>query len=285
MADSVPREGLSGRVSGILDDAQNLARETADLFRQMAEGLHKPGRIGSPLIAGAGVTLVGAVLMCLMLVHLLAWGIPSQPMWVSYAAIGIPVACIGIALLAVVRGRMKTLDPLQEQSAKVMREATETVDHVGHTIESARQSLHDTVESVREAIDLKEQFNKRPWMLIAGAASLGYLSGALVHDDDSPRQKARASRYESAHYREALAHLAQQFEPEMIRLKGLALGALFGIVRDLATKSAPQPIESELEDVINGITIKLGGTPVRGPVLSHSFDGNGSLDARRQHES
>lgn len=277
MADSSAKRTLTGLAGGVLNDVRELAHETADLLRQISASSQKTGRAGSLLIAGTGIALIGLTLLCLMIVHLLAWAVPEQPAWVWYAAVGVPMLGIGAVLTAIGRKNMKSLNPLHEQSARVMKDATKTATHLGETVESARQSLHDTAESVREAIDVHEQFKKRPWTVISGAAALGYLGGALLHDGpERPAPSGKPTKQDLARARGMLARLAQQLAPEVAQLKGLALGALLGVVRDLAMKSSPQQMERELSDVINGITVKLGGTPAKGPVLAESSNANGS---------
>ncbi len=278
MAERITKGALSSQASGVLTDVRVLARDTAELLRQVMESSHATRQTGWFLIAGMGAVLVGSILLCLMFVQLLAWSFPDQPLWVWYAAVGAPVLGAGIVLTAVGRRSLKSLTPLQQQSANVVRDATAAAEHVGQTVEIARQSLHDTAESVREAFDLREQFNKRPWLVIGGAASLGYVGGVLLHDDGlrRPAPSANAATDDLSRARGTVARLAQQLAPEVAQLKGLALGALLGMVRDLAVKSTPQRMENEVADVITGITVKLGGSPVQGAALGGSPNANGA---------
>ena len=56
--------------------------------------------------------------------------------------------------------------------------------------------------------------------------------------------------------------LAQQFAPELTHLRGLALGATLGLVRDLATRGLPQQWSQQLGQVFDDVTSKLGGQPM-----------------------
>ena len=47
------------------------------------------------------------------------------------------------------------------------------------------------------------------------------------------------------------------------KLKGYAITALLGALRDMVTQSAPPPMKAALADVIDGIAVKLGGEPIR----------------------
>jgi ElaB/YqjD/DUF883 family membrane-anchored ribosome-binding protein len=61
--------------------------------------------------------------------------------------------------------------------------------------------------------------------------------------------------------------LTQQFEPEIDKLKGVAIGTLFGFAREMLTRSVTPQLAAQLTDVIDGVTRKLGGEPVRGPLV------------------
>ena len=64
-----------------------------------------------------------------------------------------------------------------------------------------------------------------------------------------------------------VAGLGDTFHDEISQLEGLAIGTLLGIVRDIVTKAVPEHMESQVEEFVNGITVKLGGTPIEGRIL------------------
>ena len=66
-----------------------------------------------------------------------------------------------------------------------------------------------------------------------------------------------------------LADLSGSFQEEINQLKELAIGTLFGIVKDVVTKAVPPQLEDQLTQVIDNVTQKLGGQPIRGPILPH----------------
>ncbi len=278
MPERPPKATLSGLTSGAFADVRSLAREASELFRDYTASSHKRDRIRLLLIASAGVVLVGTIVLCLMFVNLLAWGLPNQPIWMWYGAIGVSVLGVGVALIATARRRIKSLDPLRVQSAKVMQDAAETFENAGQTLDAARESLRASADAVREAFDVSDQFNKRPWAVMAGAISLGYLGATVLRSDGKPgiSTDAAGQRDGSGSGGGTFAHYMRKFEPEIVRFEQLALGALFGIVRDLVAKSAPQSVEKELEEVMNGITVKFGGTPLQDRVLHKPSAGNGA---------
>ncbi len=251
-----------------LTDVRSIARDSAELVRQTAATSRMGGQIGWPLAIGAGLVSIGTVLVCLMTVHFLVWAFPEQPLWAAYAEVGVALLATGTIFLLVARKRLQEFDRVKTQSARIMEDAANAADHAGETVDAARQSLDVAAETAREIVDWKEQFDKHPWAVLAGTIALGYAGGSMLKRD-GPRGGPSGEA----------DSLARHLEPELTRLKGLAIGALFGILRDAVTKSTAEPVEHELEEVIDDITAKLGGTPVHGPVLNHSH-GNGSSQAR-----
>jgi hypothetical protein len=73
------------------------------------------------------------------------------------------------------------------------------------------------------------------------------------------------------------------FDSEIHKLKALALSTMLGAVRDVITSSAPPQIAPQLGEIIDTATVKLGGEPIRGPVLSMfrpQHEGNGLRESR-----
>jgi hypothetical protein len=63
--------------------------------------------------------------------------------------------------------------------------------------------------------------------------------------------------------------------PQLNQVKGLALGTLFGVVRDVASSWAPEALRQDMRKMINGFTSDLGGQVIEGPVLGESEEGSG----------
>jgi hypothetical protein len=64
-----------------------------------------------------------------------------------------------------------------------------------------------------------------------------------------------------------LDSLAHTFEGEISVLKGLAVGALGGLVRDFVVPQIPPVFKDKVQEIIDGVTTKLGGEPVHGPLF------------------
>jgi len=198
------------------------------------------------------------------------------------------------------------LEALEQQVVETMQGAkdavTETVDSVREavhdTVDTVKDSMQDTVESVKEAFDLERQVERHPWAMVGGSVALGYLSGCLynrvaecegpsfahkpeaaaptpsfTHRNGGSFQSSGGNGVGTEASRPAegpslLTNLAGTFHSEIGMLKSLAIGAAMGLVRDLVAQRVPPQLSGQLTEVIDSMTTKLGGQPVRGPVLS-----------------
>lgn len=79
-----------------------------------------------------------------------------------------------------------------------------------------------------------------------------------------------------------LGSLFQQFGPELDKLKGLALGTLFGVARDMVSQNVPETLKDQVTHLFNDVTEKAGGQPIEGSVLG---DAGGSQGAEHAESS
>jgi len=169
-------------------------------------------------------------------------------------------------------------------------ESVDTVkDAVQQTVETVQETMQQTVSSVKQAFDLRLHIARRPWTMMAGAAALGYVGGRLIGPVGtgtgttwkSVESPSVASSMGSAHAESGgiaaaaaerasdwAAQLGETFHEELSQLKGLALGAVFGLARDMLVRAAPPAMEKTIGELIDDVTTKLGGKPVAGPVLA-----------------
>jgi ElaB/YqjD/DUF883 family membrane-anchored ribosome-binding protein len=198
------------------------------------------------------------------------------------------------------------LETLEQQVVGTVQSATNAVtdtvesvkEAVQETVEMAKSSVHETVEAVKETFDLPRQVRSHPWVMFGGSVALGYVSGCLLgrarsgaelgYVETGPSLSTLATRPSSQRdgglaNREAAASteaapsftaqhgrlggLGETFNTELTKLKGLALGTMLGVVRDMVTQSAPPQLGPDLGEIIDSLTVKLGGKPVEGPVL------------------
>jgi ElaB/YqjD/DUF883 family membrane-anchored ribosome-binding protein len=185
-------------------------------------------------------------------------------------------------------------------------------DTVSDTVDSVRETVSDTVEAVKGAFDLHKQAQERPWLVFGGAVALGFIGTKLLSSLTAPPRErerrpdshrdgraevktaktngraAESIRAQQVFSRPAeetehqdaaprpswLSNFAKQFGPEMSTLKGLALGSVFGVVRDMVTPHLPRSLKDEVGNVINKLTEDVGGKTIQGPVLGDSGQPN-----------
>jgi len=185
----------------------------------------------------------------------------------------------------------------------------DTIDQVSssvqETVEQVTSTVQETVEQVKKTFDLDYQIQARPWVLVGGSVATGLLVGALVargsrglrHGGHAhyqappapypPSEGRAAPAYEAAGSYLAprseparpslFSTLFRQFEPELEKVKELAIGYAAGAVRDLIKQSVPT-LGEQIDEMMNDVTTKLGGRPVQGPVLSPACETTGRHD-------
>jgi len=114
---------FTGLVTGIINDAQDLLKQQLALFRQeVTDDVRKTKEAVISLALGGAVLIVGGLLWCLMLVHLLQWAIPALPLWCCYGIIGLLFTGAGGVLLYTGKRRFESFNPLPDQSVGALKE-------------------------------------------------------------------------------------------------------------------------------------------------------------------
>jgi ElaB/YqjD/DUF883 family membrane-anchored ribosome-binding protein len=178
------------------------------------------------------------------------------------------------------------LETLESQVRETVASATE---NVGETIENVTSTVQETVDTVKRTFDLRYQVQERPWTMVGSAVVAGLVVGAVVGQQSRARTWGQASHgpagflapqpsrpEPSLPAREQpsfLDGLAQRFEPEVEKVKGLAIGFVAELIRDWVKQAVPA-FRQQIEEVMNSATTKLGGEPVRGPVFETSSSGS-----------
>jgi len=198
------------------------------------------------------------------------------------------------------------LGTVQNATCAVQETVTQVKDAVQGTVCTVKESIHDTVGtvkesmddtigSVKETLDLELQVRRHPWTMIGGAVCAGYVGGKLLQQLGAPSNRqyhappayAPAASFTSPgasddRVAERMATSARSngssthgwgqsmlstLEPEIDKLKGLAVGALFNVVKDLTRRWVPHNIEPQMDEFLDGVTRKMGGQPVRGSLM------------------
>jgi hypothetical protein len=110
-------------VTGIVHDAQELTRQQFAMFQaEIKHDLAKTKEAVLAMALGGGVALLGVILLCFMLVHLLYWAMPAVPLWAWFGIVGGVLVIVGSGLIYAGRRTFDTFNPLPDESAQAMRE-------------------------------------------------------------------------------------------------------------------------------------------------------------------
>ena len=212
---------------------------------------------------------------------------------------------------------VETVEKVRHAVQETVSGAAESVASMKHavqdTVDSVRHSVRETAEAVSETLDVRKQVEKHPWAMMAGATAVGFGVGVLISRVDVP-SAASSAVSSAAHSAKSMAshwggsagdHSPQwtgpqreQFAPRhqpvsqeespwmpaVNKLKGLAIGAMFGVLRDVLSKSMPDTLRGQVGEVIDNFTTSLGGKPIAGKILPDSWNG-GQQEREESHES
>jgi ElaB/YqjD/DUF883 family membrane-anchored ribosome-binding protein len=201
--------------------------------------------------------------------------------------------------------KLETLEgQVKETISSVTGSVEETVEKVkatvSDTVETVKSSVEGTVESVKRTFDLAYQVDRHPWAmagcsLLAGVAA-GYLLGGprgrarhrgfgrqrtpSTGAFGSARSFAETPGYQAASAYSApadnghehqgpgfLSQLLAPLAPEIDKIKGTAVAAVMGMVRDSLVRAVPPALAENVRDIMDDLTRKAGGHPIREPIL------------------
>jgi ElaB/YqjD/DUF883 family membrane-anchored ribosome-binding protein len=170
----------------------------------------------------------------------------------------------------------------------------ETVEKASETVGNVTETVQETVQSVSETFSLQRQAERHPWIVFGGSVALGYLlsnlfdgsrkesrqeeTGSAKEPERSPSaapaSTARNEHHaqESSSWAQASTQSSQPAEKswlwdEVGRLKGLALGSLMGVVRELTSKALPESIGKRVAEEVDHLTTSIGGEKIQGSIL------------------
>jgi len=201
-----------------------------------------------------------------------------------------------------VTGTVQTVENTVENVKESIKETVESVtDTVQNTVQAVEETVSSTVSNVKSFFDVSRQVDRHPWAVMGGSVLVGYIGGWLLtprssrtseapapgptstptppanHNGSgyaaSPPPAAPAAREpeQTAKPSESwLSKFADRFAPEIDKLKGLAVGTLFGVARDMVSQWVPEPLKDQVTDVINNFTTDLGGKVIREPLAAPS---------------
>jgi ElaB/YqjD/DUF883 family membrane-anchored ribosome-binding protein len=164
-----------------------------------------------------------------------------------------------------------------------------TVQSAQETVEDSLQMAKDTMATVKRNFDLKYQVEQHPWAMVGGCFLAGLAVGGLFLKvrrrssqtpqrlagnenplAEGPRMLAEQQRsFDSAAPPARAQSMAasrpafcDRFQEEIDKVKGMAIGYVMGLARDSIKHAVPQ-LASQIDDVMNSVTTKLGSKPVQ----------------------
>jgi ElaB/YqjD/DUF883 family membrane-anchored ribosome-binding protein len=167
------------------------------------------------------------------------------------------------------------LETLEQKVVGTVENATtavnDTVDAiketVNETVTNVNEKVRDGVESVKDLFDLPAHVDQHPWLMLGGSVAVGYALGTLLAPNPRPMYAPAPSNpypMPAPTYQSVAAPVAKDsmFAPEIAKLKGLALGMLFGTARELLLSAVPEHLGEQLRQVVDEVTKKAGGEPL-----------------------
>jgi len=178
------------------------------------------------------------------------------------------------------------LETLEEKVVGTVENATmamhETVENatmaVNETVDAIKETVHETVatvqegvkgsvDSVKDFLDVPAHVERNPWLMLSGSVAVGYGLGMMLAPRDESKVVSAStgtSFQPRAEYTPALSvrEPPSMWQSEVDKLKGLALGVLFGTARELLVSALPTHMADQLKDVVDSVTTKMGGKPI-----------------------
>ena len=208
------------------------------------------------------------------------------------------------------------LESLEQQVKETVQGATDAVETVKETVESVKETVGDTVESVKETVgdtveSVKESFNlskhvqNYPWPAFACATVVGFMGGRLLNQartgdkqdsaasgkvPDAPPSRHRNSNSGSstpaaqAEGRGWWDWVADHYKDELNKVKGLAVATVGAVVRDMVTAELAPEFAQRIKDAIDSFTMKLGGEPIKSPILEPASSRSEAQQKTPQHD-
>jgi membrane-bound ClpP family serine protease len=120
----IPPTSVSSLAGGIINDAQELIRQEMRLARaEIRQEVDKAKMAALSLAVGGFIAVLGVILLCFGIAHLITWGTGEAiPLFGSFLIIGFALAVGGGALLFLARTKASEIHLVPPQTAETMRE-------------------------------------------------------------------------------------------------------------------------------------------------------------------
>lgn len=187
----------------------------------------------------------------------------------------------------------EAVERVSEAAADIAEDVKDTVHGVKDTVHEVKETVAETVESVTSAFNVRQHAERHPWAAFSFAATAGCILGTVVGragrrtsrrsiTSSGPRPRhgkgggnGRAHVSEPVRQTDSPQPAAHEglFADELRRLKGLAIGALMAVVRDMAKRVLPDALSTKVAEEVDSLTSRLGAEPIRGSMLGDERPG------------
>jgi len=177
----------------------------------------------------------------------------------------------------------KVVSTVEGASDNVTDAVESVTDTVQETVAAVKEGVREGVDAVQQMFDCKQHFQNHPWLMLGGSIAAGFVLAEFLSRGRPTVEASRASlspgrggtaqrshqgnghQGTRAGKHAAVAAPAQSpgaFSEEWKKLKGLAIGALLGTLREVVVKSLPPDLGPQLTEIVDSFTRKMGGEPV-----------------------
>jgi ElaB/YqjD/DUF883 family membrane-anchored ribosome-binding protein len=201
----------------------------------------------------------------------------------------------------------QTRTGLADKLEALTQQLTGTVENVGETVEAVVETTKDTISNIKETFNIPKQVEEHPWLAMGASVLVGFVGGKILgamtsspngHNgsytngwaESMPQRMSSTSAIpvEQQTYEEPreqthgesdgwMSALKDQFSSELTKAKGLALGTMFGVIRDMVSQSLPDTLKTQVAGIFDSVTEKMGGETIRqGSLVQDSSDESSS---------
>lgn len=137
------------------------------------------------------------------------------------------------------------LESLEQQVSQTVQSAGDavaaTVEAVQETVESVTGAVEGAVHSVSEVFDLRQQIDNNPFLVMGGAAALGYIAAECLTAYERA-QKARPMFPDHQRGLPQRSAPSSAMSPLWRELQTMAIGVLVGSIQGVAMRALPELI-------------------------------------------
>jgi ElaB/YqjD/DUF883 family membrane-anchored ribosome-binding protein len=171
-------------------------------------------------------------------------------------------------------------ETVKETVTAVNETVKESVETVKGTVSAVEETVKESVETVKDWFDINAHTQEHPWLVMGGSVAVGYCLGTFFKPISQAASTAVTSMYQTeapTHHNGGARRQAEQehaqtkpswmdrlseWAPEIDKLKSLALGVLFGTIREVVVQAVPEHIGEQIKDVFDSAAKKVGGKPI-----------------------